>query len=476
MEKTSNESNTRRFRVLMFPWLAHGHISPFLELSKRLAQNNFQIYFCSTEVNLSFIKKDRNLDEYFSDHSIELVQLDLPHFPELPPHYHTTKNLPPHLHLTLHVAFYMGKTNFQNILNILQPDLLIYDMFQAWASELASLIHIPSVLFLCGGAVFWSWSYFYHVMNEGNSGIDGTYPFPAIFLRDYEIKNSAAWFLEFKKNVPEEVVLSMTKSFEVSSDIVLLKTCREIDGKYIDHFSSSRGKKILAVGPLIELKHDDTKMEEETESSSHIIEFLNGREESSVVYVSFGSEYFLSEEEREEMAYGLELSNANFIWVVRFPVGHAIALEEALPEGFLERVKDRGVVVDGWAPQAKILEHPSTGGFVSHCGWSSFMESLYYGVPLLALPMLYDQPLQARLAVEIGVGIEILRDEDGRIKRENVAKVIKEVVVEKIELGESVKQKAKELGHKLREEGEGQLHEAVEKLKSLCSKNQSQEQ
>ncbi|XP_027094643.1 UDP-glucosyltransferase 29-like [Coffea arabica] len=476
MEQTSNdESNTRRFRVLMFPWLAHGHMSPFLELSKRLAQNNFQIYFCSTEVNLSFIKKDRNLDEYFSDHSIELVQLDLPHFPELPPHYHTTKNLPPHLNPTLHVAFYMGKTNFQNILNILQPDLLIYDVFQAWASELASLIHIPSVLFLCAGVVCWAWSYFYDFMNKGNSGIDGTYPFPAIFLRDYEIKRMAALFQEFKKNFHEEMLLSLTKCLEVSSDIVLLKSQREIEGKYIDQFSSCCGKKILAVGPLIELKHDDTKEEEKDENSSHIIDFLNDRGESSVVYVSFGSECFLSEEEREEMAYGLELSNANFIWVVRFPVGHAIALEEALPEGFLERVKTRGVVVDGWAPQAKILEHPSTGGFVSHCGWGSFLESIYYGVPLLALPMLYDQPHHARLAVEIGVGIEILRDEDGRIKRENVAKVIKEVVVEKTELGESVKQKAKELSHKLREEGEEQLHEAVEKLKSLCSKIQSQE-
>ncbi|XP_027150547.1 beta-D-glucosyl crocetin beta-1,6-glucosyltransferase-like [Coffea eugenioides] len=190
--------------------------------------------------------------------------------------------------------------------------------------------------------------------------------------------------------------------------------------------------------PLAEPKHDDTKEEEDEENSSHLIKFLNDRGESSVVYVSFGSEIFLSKEDREEMAYGLELSNANFVWVLRFPVGDAIALEEALPEGFLEMVKTRGVVVDGWAPQAKFLNIPAL-------------------------------PHHARsLAVEVGVGIEMLRDEDGRIKRENVAKVIKEVVVEKTELGESVKQKAKELSHKLREEGEEELHESVEKLRSLC--------
>ncbi|XP_071940038.1 beta-D-glucosyl crocetin beta-1,6-glucosyltransferase-like [Coffea arabica] len=395
MEKTSKESNSR-FRVLMFPWLAHGHISPFLELSKRLAKTNFQIYFCSTEINLTFIKKDRNLEEYFSNQSMKLVQLDLPHFPELPPHYHTTKNLPSHLNQTLHHAFNLGKTNFQNILNTLKPDLLIYDMFQPWASELASLIHVPSVLFLVTGAASWSWVYFHHLaFSKGFPGVNETsYLFPAIFLRDYEIKKMAAVVEEFKKNIPEEALLDLspTKSFEVSSDIVLMKSWREIEGKYIDHLSSCCKRKMIVVGPLAELKHDDAKEGELEWPDSHLIEFLNGRDESSVVYVSFGSETFLSREEREEMAYGLELSNANFIWVVRFPVGHAIALEDALPQGFLERVKERGVVLDGWAPQAKILEHPSTGGFVSHCGWSSVIESIYYGVPLLALPMLYDQP------------------------------------------------------------------------------------
>ena len=81
-----------------------------------------------------------------------------------------------------------------------------------------------------------------------------------------------------------------------------------------------------------------------------------------------------------------------------------------------------------------------------------------------------DQPLHARLAVEIGVGIEILKDEDGPIKRDEVTKVINKVVVEKKE-GELQRENARQLSKKLREEGEGELLEAVEKLRLLCSKN-----
>ncbi|KAL8486278.1 hypothetical protein ACS0TY_023112 [Phlomoides rotata] len=50
------------------------------------------------------------------------------------------------------------------------------------------------------------------------------------------------------------------------------------------------------------------------------------------------------EEEIDEIAKGVELSEANFIWVIKFPVMEKImSIEEALPQGFL----DRGLVVSG---------------------------------------------------------------------------------------------------------------------------------
>ncbi|OMO66963.1 UDP-glucuronosyl/UDP-glucosyltransferase [Corchorus olitorius] len=55
-------------------------------------------------------------------------------------------------------------------------------------------------------------------------------------------------------------------------------------------------------------------------------------------------------------------------------------LNVLLPEGFLERTKDRGLVVKSWAPQVAVLNHDSVGGFVTHCGWNSVLEAVTAGV------------------------------------------------------------------------------------------------
>ncbi|KAL7193647.1 hypothetical protein ACSBR2_025286 [Camellia fascicularis] len=170
--------------------------------------------------------------------------------------------------------------------------------------------------------------------------------------------------------------------------ILLYNTFRELEGKYSDYLSDIGGKKVVPVGPLVKEIIDDEN------EHSEIIQWLDNKDESSTLFVSFGSEYFMSKEEIEEIAHGLELSKVNFIWVVRFPVGEKVELEEALPKGFIERVAERGMVVEGWAPQARILAHSSTGCFVSHCGWNSVLESLTFGIPIVAMPMHLDQPFK----------------------------------------------------------------------------------
>ncbi|CAK9134782.1 unnamed protein product [Ilex paraguariensis] len=168
----------------------------------------------------------------------------------------------------------------------------------------------------------------------------------------------------------------------------------------------------------------------------------------------------------EEMVHGLELSGVNFIWVVRFPEGKKIRVEEELPEGFLERVGERGMVVEGWAPQGRVLEHSSVGGFVSHCGWSSVMEGIKFGVPIIAMPMHLDQAFNARMVEEVEVGDEVVREKDGRLKREEVARGIRKVVLEKN--GKELRRKAKEMSEKMKKSGDEEINGQVEELVKLC--------
>ncbi|GLJ50000.1 hypothetical protein SUGI_1063600 [Cryptomeria japonica] len=84
-----------------------------------------------------------------------------------------------------------------------------------------------------------------------------------------------------------------------------------------------------------------------------------------------------TENSLHELPLGLEASEQPFLWVLRNDI--ADGKPAVLPEGFLERVKGRAMFVN-WAPQLKVLSHPSVGGFLTHNGWNSTMESMSMGV------------------------------------------------------------------------------------------------
>lgn len=448
------DSRERRIKVLMLPWLAYGHISPFLELAKKLTARNFEIYFCSTPVNLSCLNTKLS-PPLQNSISIKLVELQLPSFPELPPRYHTTKGLPPHLMPILMKAVDMASPNFSNILSSLKPDLLIYDFLPSWASEFASSMHIPAVALLTNGAAINSF-----VLHEIRNNDDGlAFPFPEVRLPIGYMKPKSSHLRESFLSQGKDWLL---KYFERSNNLILIKSFRELEGKYMDYISTSLGKKVVPVGPLVE---EASSCKDET--CMDIIKWLDKKEKYSTIFVSFGSEIYFSKEEMEEIAYGLELSEVDFIWVVRFPGVEKMNLETALPKGFQARVREKGMVVENWAPQVKILGHSSIGGFVSHCGWGSLMESMKFGVPIIAMPMQFDQPWNARLIEEFGVGLEVKIDEDGRVfERKNLAKVIKEVVAEKS--GEDIRRKARELGESTRKRGDVEMDEVVKELEQVC--------
>ncbi|KAK9074621.1 hypothetical protein SSX86_007219 [Deinandra increscens subsp. villosa] len=448
---------SRKQTVLMFPWLGHGHISPFLELAKKLNNTNlFNIYLCSTPANLISVKKTlkNNSDSDSESSSIRLIELHLPEFPDLPPELHTTNGLPLHLMPVLKQAFDMSSPNFTKILKTLKPDLLIYDMIQSWAPVSASALGIPSVVFVTTSATMAATMF--HLYSHHSKGVP--FPFPTIYFRTYEYKHVHE-ILECSANNRKDKDRVM-ECVAGSSSIVLVKSFKEIEGKYADYLSYLTGKKIVPVGPLV-VDPGHVALHQE---DNHVMKWLDTKETSSTVFVSFGSEFFLSSKDLEEIAYGLEMSNVNFIWVLRFPKSEEVGqLSQHLPSGFLERVKGRGLVIEGWAPQAKILGHKNTGGFVSHCGWSSVMEAMKFGVPIIAMPMQHDQPVNARLVVEVGVGAEVVRDGNGRLNREKVAAVVQRVVIEEV-----AKEKAKKVSVCIREKGDEEIDMVVSELLKLC--------
>jgi hypothetical protein len=174
----------------------------------------------------------------------------------------------------------------------------------------------------------------------------------------------------------------------------------------------------------------------------------------------------LSEEQLKDIAIGLDKSGQLFLWVVRVPSNindpkrllekpcepdlHAV-----LPEGFLERTQDRGLVVKSWAPQVDVLNHPATGAFVTHCGWNSTMEGVMAGVPMLCWPLYAEQKMNKVLMTgDMGIGVEMEGYMVGFIKAEEVeAKVRKVMESEQGELKTRVAARKKEAEAALEEGG-----------------------
>ncbi|GER36416.1 UDP-Glycosyltransferase superfamily protein [Striga asiatica] len=150
------------------------------------------------------------------------------------------------------------------------------------------------------------------------------------------------------------------------------------------------------------------------------LDWLGSQPENSVVYVNFGSITVLDPKQLSEFAWGLAGSGKSFLWIVRPDLVRGEAA--ALPPEFWAEVGNRGFVA-GWAPQEEVLRHPAVGGFLTHCGWNSIVESLCSGVPMLCWPFFADQKLNCRYTCEVwGVGMEIgddvRRDEVGFLVRE----------------------------------------------------------
>ncbi|KAJ8543422.1 hypothetical protein K7X08_005945 [Anisodus acutangulus] len=224
------------------------------------------------------------------------------------------------------------------------------------------------------------------------------------------------------------------------------------------HLASTQNKKLWALGPILPTT---SKQEDHHKIQNHhlCLDWLNKQPPKSVLYVSFGTSTSLSDEQIKELAMGLELSKHKFIWVLRNadkvdPVtnkceGNKTLLE--LPEGFEERVKGVGLVVREWAPQQEILAHSSTGGFMSHCGWTSCLESIIEGVPIAAWPIQFDQPKNGFLVTEIlKIGLFVRTWE----KREElvIASTIQNIVSKLMasEEGDMIRKRAQELRESVR--------------------------
>ena len=195
---------------------------------------------------------------------------------------------------------------------------------------------------------------------------------------------------------------------------------------------------IYCVGPLV--GEGGAKDDDDGAERNECLAWLDSQPDSSVVFLCLGSKGTLSAEHLKEIAVGLERSGQRFLWSVRTPAGSHDAkkylevrpepdLDALMPEGFLERTKDRGLVVKSWVPQVDVFRHRATGAFVTHCGWNSVLEAVAAGVPMMCWPLEAEQKMtKVCMTEDMGVAVELDGYNAGFVKADEVEAKVRLVI------------------------------------------------
>ncbi|KAI5067165.1 hypothetical protein GOP47_0017693 [Adiantum capillus-veneris] len=206
------------------------------------------------------------------------------------------------------------------------------------------------------------------------------------------------------------------------ADRLLVNSIYELENSVVEALRKEAGFKIEPIGPLFMMGafSDATKSPAASllQEDTSCLYWLDEQQESSVLYISFGSVASIEEDAVKELAYGLEASGLNFLWVIRpDALPDKKSVEDLFPEGFIERTCDRGRVIS-WAPQLAVLGHRVVGAFLTHCGWNSVLESLCNGVPMLGFPLQADQNTNLQCIVhDWKVGLPLLKPNVQQVER-----------------------------------------------------------
>ncbi|KAK1412878.1 hypothetical protein QVD17_34459 [Tagetes erecta] len=496
------EEATQSKHIIMFPFMAQGHLTRFLELAYRIVHHDpsFTITIVNTPLNIN------SLRSAIANRPSQPSQIHLKSLPfnssdhGLPPNSENTNTIHPSQIPLLIKACASFEASFrQFISDVISSErnplvCIVSDGFMRWAGDVAKSFGIFSYLFISGAygsAAAISVVRNLPHLNTVDGGTHDEFLVPSFpETCRFRLMELTPRIRAIDGNDDFSKLFKQGDSSLPEYNGVLCNTVKEIEPLGLEVLRNYFKLPVWSVGPLIPLNllikntGSDTSTGITSQRSGkklgidpkYCMEWLDSHPTRSVLYVSFGSENAISVTQMIELAKGLEESKKPFIWVIRPPIGFDPKSDfqpDWLPSGFVDRVSKQGLVVTGWAPQLEILCHQSTGAFLSHCGWNSVLESLSQGVPMIGWPLGGEQGYNAKmLEEEMGVSVVLARWADTRITKEEVSRVIN-IVLDKTEggKGDVMRKKATEVGELMRasvEINKGSYYDAMDDFLTRC--------
>ncbi|KAF5473719.1 hypothetical protein F2P56_005687 [Juglans regia] len=487
---------TSQPHFVLIPLMAQGHMIPMIDMARLFAEHGVIVSLVTTPYNASRFETTIHRATG-SGLPILLVQLEFPcKQVGLPAGYENLDILPSRDLLT---KFYEGLSMLQQPLEKhLQnqrhpPTCIISDKCLSWTSNTAQKFNIPRLVFHGMGCFSLLSSHNIKFYNAHRSISSDSEPFVIPGLPQRILITRAQLPGSFVTLPGLDDVRDKMQEAESTAYGVVVNTFNELEQGIVEEYGKAIKKKVWCVGPVSLYNKESLDKFERGDKTlideQQCLEWLNSMEPSSVIYTCLGSLCRLVPSQIIELGLGLEASKQPFIWVIKTGERY-LELEEWLEnERFEERNKGRGLLIKGWAPQDFILSHPAIGGFITHCGWNSTIESVCHGVPMITWPLFSEQFFNEKLVVEIlrigirvGVEIPVRWGEEEKVgvlvKKEKVEKAIA-LLMDGGDEGVRRRKKARELGEMARRAmekgGSSQLNmssliEDITKLQSIRSR------
>ncbi|KAG7960690.1 hypothetical protein I3843_10G136400, partial [Carya illinoinensis] len=432
-------------RAVCIPYPAQGHVNPMMKLAKLLHHKGFHVTFANIEFNHRRLLKSRGPDSLdgLPDFRFETIPDGLPPS-DVDDATQDIPSLSDSIRKTCLVSFHslLAKLNDTHVSSNVVPPVscIVSDLGMSFAIDAAEELGIPVLLLWTASACgFLGYAHSRHLVERGdltavdescltNGNMDTTIDWiPG--LKKIHLKDLPGFLFTLDPNdIMLNFILEMIEKASKAFAIVV-NTFDALEQEALDVLSSMFPP-IYSIGPLHLVLNQIPQKDLVSNIGSNLwkyegdyLEWLNSKEPNSVIYINFGSVVELTPSQMVEFAWGLANSKKAFLWVIRPDIVKDASLI-VLHHEFVIETKNRGIILS-WCPQEHVLSHPSIGGFLTHSGWNSMLESMCAGVPMLCWPFFAEQQTNCRFAcVEWGIGMEI----DCNVKRDVVERLVRELM------------------------------------------------
>ncbi|KAF4380232.1 hypothetical protein F8388_024525 [Cannabis sativa] len=385
-------------RVLIFPIPAQGHVSPMLKLAELLAMSGLHVTFLNTDHIHNRLIKYTDVKTRCTKYPGFLFKtisdgLEKEHGKSVWDFiFHLQKNIKPVLKEML-VSGQLGSGESPYI-----TYMILDGLFGEFTIDVAEELGIPCVHFRTASACY---------MDRLVTSVPGM----ESFLRCRDLPSLC------------RVSDTTDKAFQMIPQVanhsrraraIILNTFEDLEGPIVNRLTEFCPN-IYTIGPLH--AHLNDKLSNSLyDVDRSCLTWLNSQPPKSVIYVSFGSVAIMTKPELIEFWYGLVNSKHRFLWAMRpdMLVGIEDGDNSILAE-LKEATRERGFMV-GYAPQEQVLAHTAVGGFLTHSGWNSTLESIVSGVPMICWPSFADQQINSRFVSRVwNLGLDMKDVSDRKV-------------------------------------------------------------